>query len=799
MAWFVWLALYIASFFIQRALAPKPDKPQPKGVSDFQFPTAEASRAVPVVFGTCKLTGPNVVWYGDFRADGFQIKGQDAGFYYYLGADLALCHGPVDEVHDVLFEDRSPGWTRTLQAADYDRFRMDNTMLFGGNTQGGGIVGDCDFYYGIAAQTPNDYLQAKANADYPGLSQICHAVMRGIYWGTSEYIKPLAFLVTRCPNTLGMTGNKHRIAFSPPGWGYDSNPACMLYDILTNAVWGLGLPSSSIDVASFQAAGETLYAEGFGLAMVLDQQADATEVIGEILRHVDGDLFTDPQSGLLTLALTRADYDPGTLPVLDETNLDDVELTRGSWSETANVAKITYTSRQDNFTARIAQWQNQANLQIRGQVALTEVEFRGLSNPHAAGLVAGRVLKTVSYPLARLKLTANRTAWALRPGSVFKLNWPPLGISGMVCRVTRPAGGELGSGKITVEAIEDAFSISATAYTDPGGSGWVDPLGQPTAAAAQALVEAPHQLAGDAIRQLVALAARGDSSLLGYQIWSDPAGGTAFGQTGSATGFAALGHLVPTKLMDGPAIDDSEWEIDQALDMDLLGSVSEDEFTGGVNLLVVDDEVMAWRYVTKPDANYRISRLMRGVLDTVPGDHVAGATVWFLPQQLPLVNPSAPYQSDLTVAVKVLPYNLRYVLGLSSATAMSLALASRALKPLPPGKVRVNGTAWPQNVTGDAVITWTHRHRVQQTAAGIVVSQDAEDFAAAPEGDYTIEVRVNLVLKRTVTGITGKTWTYTAAMRAADDPDPLHLVQIRIIPVNGGLSGRYQVRAFLMV
>jgi hypothetical protein len=38
-------------------------------------PTAEDGREIPVVFGTKDITGPNVVWYGDFMAVAVQKKG----------------------------------------------------------------------------------------------------------------------------------------------------------------------------------------------------------------------------------------------------------------------------------------------------------------------------------------------------------------------------------------------------------------------------------------------------------------------------------------------------------------------------------------------------------------------------------------------------------------------------------------------------------------------------------------------------------------------------------------------------
>ena len=59
------------------ALAPRPkvEKPQAASLDDFSLPTAEEGRPIPVVFGTVLITGPNVVWAGDLKADPIMKKG----------------------------------------------------------------------------------------------------------------------------------------------------------------------------------------------------------------------------------------------------------------------------------------------------------------------------------------------------------------------------------------------------------------------------------------------------------------------------------------------------------------------------------------------------------------------------------------------------------------------------------------------------------------------------------------------------------------------------------------------------
>lgn len=70
-----YLIVLIVSSLISYALAPKPPKPKPAALEDFDIPVAEQGRPVPVVFGTMLLTGPNVLWYGDLRTTPIKEKG----------------------------------------------------------------------------------------------------------------------------------------------------------------------------------------------------------------------------------------------------------------------------------------------------------------------------------------------------------------------------------------------------------------------------------------------------------------------------------------------------------------------------------------------------------------------------------------------------------------------------------------------------------------------------------------------------------------------------------------------------
>jgi hypothetical protein len=71
------IVVSLALMAISYALSPRPKLEPPKaaGLDDFDLPTAEEGRPIPVVFGTVLLRGPNVVWAGDLKVEPIRKKG----------------------------------------------------------------------------------------------------------------------------------------------------------------------------------------------------------------------------------------------------------------------------------------------------------------------------------------------------------------------------------------------------------------------------------------------------------------------------------------------------------------------------------------------------------------------------------------------------------------------------------------------------------------------------------------------------------------------------------------------------
>jgi len=456
----------------------------------------------------------------------------------------------------------------------------------------------------------------------------CYAAFCQTYFGTSNYLKPIAFVVRRCPDPFGQGPSIANI-------GGDANAALFVYELLTNPDFGLGLPAATVDNASFMAAAVTLAGEGLGISMQFDTQGSADQLIGEVLRHVDGLIYTDPSTGLWEIVLARGGYVVSTLPVLTVDNvIGTPDFSRASWQETTNRVAIKYSDRAGDFADAIITAYDAANIRVTGEVRPQTIEFKGISNSTTAALVAIRVLKTLSYPLAKIKIVANRVAWKWRPGGLFRFTWLPLGVEDQVFRITRIGYGELTDGKITIDAVEDIFGINSVAFVAPPASGWTDPNGPPAVPDYQLAIESPYAASASTDERITVGCVRGDQISKGFEVFADESGGSSFSSYGTVAGFLPSGLLSADYPANTAATDLTGFILSATggRDLDALESTDAAGLANGKNLLMFLDtgEFCSWKTVaTNSDGTVTISGVMRGIFDTVPADHPLGTRVVF--------------------------------------------------------------------------------------------------------------------------------------------------------------------------
>lgn len=70
------IALVVVSLIASVALAPKPQKPKPPALTDFEFPQVDEGTPQTVVFGDCWIDGWMVLGVGNYRTTPVKAKGK---------------------------------------------------------------------------------------------------------------------------------------------------------------------------------------------------------------------------------------------------------------------------------------------------------------------------------------------------------------------------------------------------------------------------------------------------------------------------------------------------------------------------------------------------------------------------------------------------------------------------------------------------------------------------------------------------------------------------------------------------
>ena len=875
------LLIYAVLFVVSEFLRPKPnlENAKPAGLGDFQFPTATEDRVVPLIWGTIKLAGPNVVWYGDLRKQKitkriktglWSSKSQIIGYRYKLGVQMALCRGPVDrldglwigehkildgttirnirvsnggtgyETGDVLTLNGGTGtkatltvnsiWTvpgeitsvSVINPGDYtvppsspqgvtggsgtgatftfesdtvdpeETFSFDLPNLFGGDEQGnGGIQGTLKFWSGKTNQAVSTYLDTfqSDSTSTPAYRGTCYVAPDSdpFYVGNSTNISPWAFEVRRISNPLSLTMGREIVN------DRDMNPANVLYEIFTNTEWGLGQLAADVDTATFITVGNTLYDEGNGFSFVLDREMSAISLIEIIEQQIGGKVFFNQVISQWQVRLARDDYDIDLIDVIDESNAIEIkDFTRGSWEDTTNVVRVKFTNRQNEYKDTFALAQDSANVAVQDGVRIpTTVNMPGVKDNANATNIAWRILRTLSYPLAKATFVMDRSFYDTNPVDVFAFTSAKFGLTKLPMRVVKVDLGSLEDNKVILDCVQDVFYFQVGSFGDAGGTGWEPPGDNllPFLAAEQIAIEAPRGLTIRAtepsLQPLIFAAARLRGAETSFRIIGRSSSGTptgSFGQMGESVGFMLIGEL-DANLARGQITPTTTITITNAVDSqdDILDSFfypesPEDQGTNLINLIYVTDGtndgefMLVESMVANGASDVDMKTVYRGVLDTAQQAFSSGDKV-YLVYAGANVTDTALVETD-NVHIKLLPESSSDLVAASDATQIALTMDKRVRRPYCPSEVTIGTTRWASTVSleqqgsgldgvGFAVDFIRRDYRAGDEIPQLTIDAETLDatFPAANDTDHDMQLREDPsggnVLLYTDTDITG--------------------------------------------
>lgn len=642
------------------------------------------------------------------------------GYKYYLGMHMVVAH-EVDAVLRIDVGERT-AWSGNVTASQ--QIYVNSPNLFGGDKKEGGVQGNVDFMFGEETQAKNSYLMDRLGSIIPAYRGVLSFVLRQCYvTAMTPYPKAWAFLVRRIPQKTWYSATANI--------GNGANAAHIIREVLTNTQWGMGYAADTIDDASFRAVALQLYNEDLGLSFELTTTDSIENFIYTVVQHINGMFYTKPDDGTFALKLLRDDYTVSSLPLYNESNIVSlVSFERPSYAEMVNEVVVTYRpqGKADDDSVTV---QDLAAIHAQEGIISQAVSYPGIDNATNAARVAMRDLRQRSTPLARVKLKVFRNAWNTAIGDCVRFSWSEHGVTDMVLRVLGVNGGNLTSGEVTIDAIEDVFGLPNATYIGDQPSGWVDPIQPPSSALFRKVQEATYwdiarNMSQSDFSYLTTTSAfvntiigQPSTLAINYELWTRPGSGDWI--------YAADGNFAPHCLLANDVTPGQT-----AITANNFNGEFDDVVIGGYG--IIDSEIVR---IDSVNTDTGILAIGRGCLDTVPAAHIATSRLYMVDGFI--AADDTEYATGETINCKELVRTGQGLLELSAASQDNITMAGRFAKPYPPGNLKLNGVNYPTEITDDLQISWAHRDRTQQLAT--IIDTTSGNIGPEAGTTYSLEIR----------------------------------------------------------
>jgi len=591
----------------------------------------------------------------------------------------------------------------------------------------------------------------------------------------------------------------HVLMFPLAAGEFDSNPAHIIYECLTNTEWGMGAPVSAIDVDSFEAAAVVLYGERFGLSMIWTQQSTIEAFISEIIDHIEATLFVSPFNGKLTLKLIRDDYAITGLPEFTPDNSVVTNFSRKLWGETVNEIIVTFTNPENEEEETVVA-QDLANISSQGGIVSDGRNYYGVRTRELAMKLAQRDLRAAATPLASCDIEVNREAWNLLPGDVVILNSADDGVEQIVMRVGPVDYGKPGDSVVKAQLVEDVFSLALAEYTVPPATEWEDSSEEPSPADATLVMTLPYFLV---VQEVSASVSEGAvypevfAGVLAAEDGQDTSEFELYGEVVDAAGNVSVDSLgTKTITSRGTLETDIDAEIETLFISFPDRTQGNGPEVGGLMLIEgtgEDDSELC--LISAFGGSPTAYTMKRGVLDTTPKDWPAGTPVWFVDETMIYADNEVRSEGE-TVDYQVLIRTSLGLLSIDDAPIVSYTMTARPWLPLRPANVTFEGVGFGTVDVSDEVgtspaptftVAWSRRNRLTEDSQ--ILAWDAADVT--PEAGQTTTITVMDADRNVLevhSGITGT--SYEVPLSAFyDNNSPAGLVDEAIVRVTAERDG----------
>jgi hypothetical protein len=561
-----------------------------------------------------------------------------------------------------------------------------------------------------------------------------------------------------------------------------ANPAHILDQVMFQQYpHGRGLDRERYDMNSLEECGVVFAEEAAPAGMQASDGQNADAMVAAVMQDFGVLLSPDPRTGLIRFKLVRQPID--TPPNLTDDLIMEPVPEQGRLREDLPTDRMIYTfsDRDRNFKDNTITVDDDSQADLAGAPKSRTIQLTTVIDYVTASKVSERRSQETLTGQTKYRLFGKRGARFAMPGQSFTCDLfdKPLRVAGIL---RDPL-----TSKVTIDAMKDYYGAELSSF-ESENAGTEAEVTEPVEDLGYKLVELPAYLVTGKQMVVVIPRIRATAQTVRGDIYFS-ADDSTYVQVGQELDYQTGGALTSDML------EDDDWETDQgptftALGPD-IGTVV--DYTGddtnwrlGRQVAVIDDEVFFLKKVTAlGGSSYRLDGLIRARYDTSRAAHATGTAVYIFQIDSILQITDVLLQPGTTIFVKVQPATSESM-ALDSIRSTEVDLHGKGIVPMPIRGLRTEQGS-DSYLTGDDVVhDWSYQSaETPGTGAGLQPAGGGHG-AAALDGTFTVRVRsTSNVLKRTVTGLTSATYTYTDTDRTTDGLEGANY-KIAVVNVSSG-------------
>ncbi|MGH6811315.1 MAG: phage tail protein [Methylocella sp.] len=451
-----------------------------------------ASNAVPItiLYGQNRLAA-NAIWTGGFYSRPVkQNQGKGGGnpvqsYNYYTSFLMGLCEGPMG------------GYVRTF-------VNQQQTLLLNGT----GLEVATG---GSTPQAPWGYLSAHFPGQDLGYNGLAYVGAFNYFLGSSPNLPQFSFVLN------GIAAIRYGNVIN----GFDSDPALIIQDFLTNAQYGVLFPSASIDATTLLGvSGDSSYqtycrATYLALSPCLTNQESANSIISRWLKLTKaaavwsggklkfisyGDsVATNPNTSIGSVTfnpnVTRL-YNLADDDFIHEDGKDPLEVIRSDPYASYNWQRLQINDITDYYDATPIDAYDQNAIELYGLRMASDITASEITDPSVGIISANLILQRGLYIRNTYKFKLSMEYCLLEPMDIVAVTDSGIGLSNVAIRITEIEEDDNSLLAVTAEEFPSGVASAVKYPTQPNKPNSTDQNIIPSRVNPPVIFEPPAVLTG---------------------------------------------------------------------------------------------------------------------------------------------------------------------------------------------------------------------------------------------------------------------------------------------------------------